>query len=180
MNRDGFVPVAIFLIVLGVFVVGGGVWYFSLKNIQPQLTTPESQTVVTTQSEVANWQIYHNTQYGFEMKYPPSLVVTETHDQSSNPNIVYVTDPTQGLFDGDQPHDYLLVKINPDSRCVPTTWEQGHGYLSLTTTVYRKTACVESASNYFIIMTALSESSKNVLDQVFSTFNPLSIGSANP
>ncbi len=111
-----------------------------------------------------DWKTYRNDKYGFELRFPQHLETHELESKSVNPNIVYVTNPTQGLFDGDQPADRLLIKINPNTQCEPQQWKQGFGLVNW------KTACIAADPHYFLLMSALSTSSQSTFDQVVSTF----------
>lgn len=97
-NNKGIVSILIVSIVMGVLVLGGGVYYFSTKKVQTPIActqeakicpdgsvvgrtgkncefaecpeTKKSETTDFTLSEVEGWKTYINTEYGFEMKYP--------------------------------------------------------------------------------------------------------------
>jgi len=71
VNQKGIAPIAIILIIIGVLVVAGGLYYYQTQTepdiIQPS-PTPSPQP--TTQDETADWKTYRNDEYGFEFKYP--------------------------------------------------------------------------------------------------------------
>jgi len=50
-NNKGVAPILMVLIIVGVLALGGGIYYFLVKNSQ-------------------NWKTYTNSDYGFEFKYP--------------------------------------------------------------------------------------------------------------
>jgi hypothetical protein len=123
----------------------------------------------TPSNETANWQIYTNSQYGFEVKYPQNLVAMESRSGSAvNSNIMYITNPNQGKPDTDQPTDRLTIIIDENTNCVSKDWAVGFGGIN------RKTACIENNTHYSVIMSALNQESQNVLDEILSTFKFIS------
>ena len=89
LNQRGNLLLVLGIVVL-VFVVGAGAYYFGTKQTQiisqPQQSTP----VTTTQplptslptnspssSTTANWKIYSNQKWGLSIKYPQNLYVKE-------------------------------------------------------------------------------------------------------
>ncbi|MGC9603032.1 MAG: hypothetical protein ABSF47_01020 [Minisyncoccia bacterium] len=79
MNQKGFAPIVVFLILLGILVVGGGAWYLSSKNVPPQSATSGPQTATTASSQpqdaTANWPVHTDAANGFEIKYPADFPV---------------------------------------------------------------------------------------------------------
>ncbi len=77
-TNKGFAPVSVILIIIGVLVVGGVV-YFSKKsknNQMPKVTNQinqpiENTTVKNITSMIpSNWKIYKDTKYLFQISYP--------------------------------------------------------------------------------------------------------------
>ena len=65
MNRKGITPIVIILIIVGVLVLAGGVWYW--QN-QKEKEGPKPGEITT--DETANWKTYRNEEHGLEFKYP--------------------------------------------------------------------------------------------------------------
>ena len=87
MNNKGFTNIILIVLVV---VFAGIAGYFALvKKQEPvaqQTTTPPPATTKTSTppaatptpvDEIANWKIYHNEKYAFEVKYPPTFEVRE-------------------------------------------------------------------------------------------------------
>ncbi|MGC9603417.1 MAG: hypothetical protein ABSF47_03025 [Minisyncoccia bacterium] len=153
-----------------VFMHGGNIfWVRPSFNVSEELFNSFLSTFkfISPGSNIdtSTWQIYRNVQYEFEVKYPAYLTATEPENGNAiNPNIVYITNLAQGKSDTDQPADRLLIKINPDTKCALKDWKKGFG------DIYWKTACIDGNPNYFVVMSALTGESQQVLDQILSTF----------
>ncbi|MBU4338530.1 hypothetical protein KKB43_04205 [Patescibacteria group bacterium] len=72
MNQKGISSILIILIIVGVLVGGGLVWYYQ-KTLQI-ISKPAPQ--VTPVDETANWKTYRNDEYGFEVKYPTAWEIS--------------------------------------------------------------------------------------------------------
>jgi hypothetical protein len=107
MNHNkGIAPILIILIIIGVLVLGGGIYYFLVKKTQkpvactreakicpdgsavsrtgPNCEFAECPTVKT--GETANWKTYRNEYYGYEIKYPVSWILDSKIRQGSTIN----------------------------------------------------------------------------------------------
>jgi len=64
MNKKIFTPLAILIILLVIAaIIGVTLWIYSEKE------------KVLPQDETADWETYKNEEYGFEVKYPPNLII---------------------------------------------------------------------------------------------------------
>lgn len=104
MKQKGIAPIVIILIIIGVLLAGGGVYFtkhrlFAKKESPPVTPTTTSTTtatsIATSTADISTWKTYRNERYGFEFKYPsdwelvvaqPSeLTIThEIHGQKDN------------------------------------------------------------------------------------------------
>lgn len=84
MNQKGSVTLPVIIIVLVVVVIGGYFVFNSNKRIPDKTPNISEESTETTSPPVtesnqpntditADWQTYHNEEYGFEFKYPPSF-----------------------------------------------------------------------------------------------------------
>jgi len=74
-KQSGLAPIAIVLIVLiiaGILILGGGIYWWQKYKISAPISTPSAST-----DQTANWKIYTNTKYGFEFKYQPQFIGLE-------------------------------------------------------------------------------------------------------
>jgi len=62
-KQSGFSKILIIVIVVGVLVIGGVVWYYQ-KTVQI-ISQPAPQ--ISPTNETASWQTYRNEEYGFEV-----------------------------------------------------------------------------------------------------------------
>ncbi len=85
MNRQGFAPVILF-IVLGILVMGGVVWYSEFRAHPPTGVSTSSQSinVLASSSTVDKWKVYTNSEFEFEIEYP------EAWNATSSPDLFYV------------------------------------------------------------------------------------------
>lgn len=84
--KRGFSQIVIMAVVVGLIVgIGATFSYLKLKPaLQPQQptvikspSTDLSSGTSVKEDETANWKTYANTQYGFEVKYPPQWSVND-------------------------------------------------------------------------------------------------------
>src|SRR5665213_163429 len=88
MNRKGFVPILLAVILAIVVVAGVGIWLFKSKSqfTPTQTTSNQAQGVTSTTESLptvlnavavsSTWKTYTNAEYGFQFQYPPQLSVT--------------------------------------------------------------------------------------------------------
>jgi len=72
----------ILIIIILAVIVGGGVlayqyWWLPKHEIKPPEITIKNEIAGPDLSEVEGWQIYTNSQYGFEVKYPSDVYFKE-------------------------------------------------------------------------------------------------------
>lgn len=88
-NNKGIAPILIVLIIAGVLALGGGIYYFLVKNPQKPVACTQEVKVCPDGSyvgrtgpncefspcpdETADWKTYTNNDYGFEFKYPQTF-----------------------------------------------------------------------------------------------------------
>ena len=92
MNQKGFINIA--LVIIAIAIVGIGGYFAFVKKSEPitqQPTPAPTQTTTTTKTPIsptptpthdgtADWKVYTNAQYGFQIKYPSiGKVLTDTH-----------------------------------------------------------------------------------------------------
>jgi len=81
LNKEISTPIAISIILILVILVGGFTWWQygeieKLRNELPDIELPEKKeeeikiSEKLVEDETADWKIYRNEEYGFEMKYP--------------------------------------------------------------------------------------------------------------
>jgi tRNA threonylcarbamoyladenosine modification (KEOPS) complex Pcc1 subunit len=75
-NQKGFV-IPLIIAIVAILAIGGGYWFYSLNtsfnhSALPIESTSTPSTIATTTEVVAGSIVYTNTQYGFELKFPPS------------------------------------------------------------------------------------------------------------
>ena len=95
--QKGFAPILILIGILVIMAVAGGAYYFGKSQIsKPQSQIETSQTpkpaVVpqpTPSDETTDWKTF--TKLGYEIKYPPSSVITEFDLDSSMPDLLSST-----------------------------------------------------------------------------------------
>jgi len=102
MNQKGISSIVIILIIVGVLIIAGGVWYQQTQKEKPvtciqdaklcpdgsyvSRTGPNCEFVACPESknETADWQTYRNEKYGFEFKYPSYWTLRESLIFDSN------------------------------------------------------------------------------------------------
>lgn len=86
MNQKGFANIVLVIIIVAAIAIGG---YFVLTRRQNPITQQTTPPPAATQNptsqqpspapvnETSNWKTYQNSKYGFELKYPPELKLSE-------------------------------------------------------------------------------------------------------
>jgi hypothetical protein len=123
MNRKGFATLSIFIIIAAIIIVSLG--YFLLKPSTPapsQSTTekqnalaqPSPTSIASTSStaETSSWKVYSNPQYGFSVKYPPSLFVDNS---PSNCSAIFCLKNTSKILVLGGPCYSTVEDINPSN-----------------------------------------------------------------
>lgn len=90
------------LIILAVLLVGGGYFFWQQKD-----SDTEQSQVQTPQNTLEEWKTYSNSDFGFELKYPSTMTVTETPGEIADSKwvTVYLKSPdfTISFFAGARP-----------------------------------------------------------------------------
>lgn len=146
--QKGFVT-PLLLAIIGILLIGGGAYvYMQQKSAnQPEVA-----------NQTADWKTYTNTKDGYQLKYPADWQTEEKPSVSIrifNPSV-------QGKPDTDQPSDVFILTFE-QTQCKASDWQVGFGFADY------KTACVGNNPDIKIIMSALSEQSKNIEDQILSS-----------
>jgi len=86
--RKGFVlPLILTVVVIGLVAVGA-IAYFQLKpkpspqTQLPEVTQPTTSSVPTPTDETANWKVFKNQFYKFELRYPPNWFADDKFDNT--------------------------------------------------------------------------------------------------
>ncbi len=110
MNQKGFVNIiliAVVIILAGVM----GYYIFTQKFGYPNTLYPSSNTQQTppTKDKTADWRIYTNNKYGFQISYPPD-VYTLRGDQNANELILFKT--TDIKLERPSPSMWVVISSN--------------------------------------------------------------------
>lgn len=71
------------LFILGAIVATATLW-LSAKLEFPSIEFPEIKKPEKIKDETANWKIYRNEEYGFELKYPPHVNAKDWAEETPN------------------------------------------------------------------------------------------------
>lgn len=82
-NQKGIASLIIILIVVGILVIGGGTVYYFMLNQKSNRSESNISNSNATADETASWKIFRDDRYGFEMKYPPELEISETEQEGA-------------------------------------------------------------------------------------------------
>jgi len=181
MNRKIPTTIAISIVLISAILAGGFIYwrYFSFQqelSSQSDMVFPEKKTI----DETANWQIYSNEEYGFEVKYPLDLEIIET--KPAGLPTVNFSDPTIGRV-------VFSVSIFPNSSSLSASYGsdwQGQGGLFIDGHQASKLIAssqleskIFTSTSYLIIDKNISidfedsnysKISQEELDQILSTF----------
>jgi hypothetical protein len=143
MNRKGFAPILIAIIVAGLLVVGG-IWYYETHKSETSPAATSSMTTSTSQvassgtanvqlqnsstaqlqnqtNSTSGWQTYTNQQYGFAFQYPSGTQVVEngsgTFESTVLPGKPVIDEPTLAEIDlreGSVPVIQIVIPANKE------------------------------------------------------------------
>jgi len=86
--------VGIIIIVVVAVVLFGGVFAYQYFTAQTQ---PVVQNQQVQNNQTAGWKTYTNTQYGFDVKYPPILTVSEIQESIAFANLSAINSQGSGI-----------------------------------------------------------------------------------
>jgi len=114
MARNSIFLVIIFIVLV---VALGGVYFYTLQSTQiaPPLTNKNDVEILpqAQPSEIANWKIYRNENYGIVFKYPNGFKVVESYSIHTGEEIKLVSTDQQAENNVD-----LKSKISISSTCL--------------------------------------------------------------
>jgi hypothetical protein len=96
-NSRGFVTPQSVIFVLALAVVAGGYFAFGTK-IQTPVLQEQSPTSTVVEIDTVGWQNYRNKQHGFEIKYPPDFMQSESNDGIYLTNRDYISSEKEHPF----------------------------------------------------------------------------------
>lgn len=96
-NNKGFTPVAVLLIVLGIVIIGGVVYYIGKNSNISSQNTPEitaTNPSATTQNTTSNWKTFTDNTNSVTFRYPENIGATYISTVDWPPKAQF----THGLF----------------------------------------------------------------------------------
>jgi len=99
-KRKGFSTILVVAIVLVVIAGGFLTWQYwpePADNEQPETEEPITDEEI---DETANWQVYRNNEYGFEIKYPNDIIVKDWTDGTPNWKVLIYIGENIDIGDG--------------------------------------------------------------------------------
>ena len=123
MFKNGFSTILIVVIVLVVIAIGVLAWQYWPEEVEQEPIVGQDQVEIDQSvvedelisneviDETANWQIYRNEEYGFEVKYPKNYLISENTKQTENRlSFISFTNEKYNPLDGPvPPHIKILV-----------------------------------------------------------------------
>jgi len=103
----------IFIIVVGLAIIAGLYYWQTVRQIPANIPMPVHQDAT------ANWKIYTNTQYGFEMKIPQNLTATNGSSDPKNTDLVFFNSPETTALIGTIPGPVYDIAFFPAKTAVP-------------------------------------------------------------
>lgn len=113
MNQKGISAIVIILTIVGVLVIGGGIWYWQSQKEKPTVCPQDTKlcpdgsyvsrigpncefaACPEKRDETAHWKTYRNEEYGFEVKYPEDYKVKIENDETGL--LIVRVENTQGI-----------------------------------------------------------------------------------
>lgn len=156
------------LALIAILIIGGGAYvYVHNKPVsQPAVVSPTAQATSTGQtsnSQTADWKTYTNSQYGFEIFYPPSWSEESTRDLTI---VRLVSQQTQGTdTNANLFQNYFEVSGVYRATCKNLDWVSS---VNSVTTQFVKIVC-RPGLKMTISMKATSEDARKLEDTILST-----------
>ncbi len=167
MNKKGFAPLVIILIVVAVIVMGIGIFYYTRSAMIPQnlvqqnttTTAPTQSTSSSNQNTNVGWQTYQDPKFHFEIQHPAGWIAKEYQEGTSTYIDISPMDIDQVLSSSEKVvRSYITIEprlceqwfAGPNSQ-TSTVSMSGISMEKIETGVFPKTTSTKSFSGRFTL-----------------------------